>query len=67
MGDPSHNVCLGERSIVGEDYRGQEATTSYVVDVSGNDIISDPSGNSLVNNKPFLPPYCVFTYIIKYA
>ena len=67
MGDPSYNICLGERSPVGEDYRGQEATTSYVADVSGNDIISDPSGNSLVNNEPFLPPYCVFTYIIKYA
>ena len=57
-GDPSHNYCDGERELKGDGWRGQEATTSFITDVSGNHI---------VNNDPYLPPYAVFTYIIKYA
>ena len=58
MGDPLYNICNGERSIVGDGYRDQEATTSHVVDVSGN---------YTVNNTPFIPPYCVLRFIIKYT
>ena len=57
-GNILYTTCDGERTIMGDGWRGQEATTSFVTDISGN---------YTLNKDPFLPPYCTFTYIIKYA
>ena len=56
IGDPSLNLCLGETPVLGV-YRGQEAATSN---------ISQVSGDYQINRDPYLPPYTVLRYIIRY-